>query len=226
MKRNLFVYAAFVFAICLLALPSMATAQASKPSFLKPATLNAKAPDIYQVNVNTTQGTFVLEINRSWAPLGADRFYNLVVSGYFTDVAFFRAIDGFMVQFGIHGNPEVSKLWRPAKIKDDRVVQSNMTGYLTFATAGQHTRTTQMFINFSDNIRLDAMGFAPIGKVVKGMDIVNSLYTGYGEGAPRGRGPDQNRIQYEGNAYLKKSFPMLDYIKSMSLVKSKASKKR
>ncbi len=229
MKRNLLKYASFLFvlSVCVLALPSLATAQAKKANLQQPSTFNATAPDVYQVNVNTTSGTFVLEINRAWAPLGADRFYNLVVSGYFTDVAFFRAISGFMVQFGIHGDPAVSKAWRSAKIRDDRVVQSNMTGFLTFATAGEHTRTTQMFINYADNIRLDSMGFAPIGKVIKGMELVNSLYTGYGEGAPSGRGPSQDRMQMEGNVYLKKDFPMLDYIKSMTIVKSKkASKKR
>ena len=138
--------------------------------------------------------------------------------GYFTDVAFFRAIKGFMTQFGIHGEPNVAKMWRSARIEDDSVTQSNMRGYLTFATSGKNSRTTQMFINTSDNINLDAMGFSPIGKVSEkkggGMKVMDSLYMGYGEGAPRGRGPNQGYIQQQGNTYLKDQFPKLDYIKS------------
>ena len=156
---------------------------------------------------------------RDWAPNGADRFYNLVKIGYFKDIAFFRNIDGFMVQFGIHGDPAVNAKWREANIKDDTVKKSNTVGYVTYAQSGRpNSRSTQFFVNFGDNANLDGMRFAPFGKVVEGMDVVKSLYNGYGEGAPRGKGPDQGRIQEEGNAYLKKDFPKLDYIKSATIV--------
>jgi peptidyl-prolyl cis-trans isomerase A (cyclophilin A) len=174
--------------------------------------VNEKAPDTFKAKFETNEGSFVIEVTRAWAPQGADRFYNLVRNGYFTDVRFFRAIKGFMVQFGIHGDPKLSAVWRDAKIKDDPVTQSNTLGMVTFAMAGKDTRTTQLFINLVDNANLDGMGFPPFGKVVEGMDVVNKLHTGYGEGAPRGKGPEQGRIQMEGNAYLEKSFPELDYI--------------
>ncbi len=171
-----------------------------------------QAPAQFRVKFETTRGPVVIEVNRKWAPLGADRFYNLVKSGYFDNVAFFRVIPGFVVQFGINGDPEVSAKWQKANISDDPVKQSNHRGYLTFATSGPNTRTTQMFINLTDNTRLDRMGFAPIGHVVEGMKVVDSLYSGYGEGAPAGRGPSQDRIYGKGNAYLKDGFPKLDYI--------------
>jgi peptidyl-prolyl cis-trans isomerase A (cyclophilin A) len=175
----------------------------------------APAPEVYKVKFDTTKGDVVIEVRRSWAPHGADRFYELVKSGYFTDVAFFRAISGFMVQFGIHGDPAMNAKWHNANIPDDPAAgQSNHRGYVTFATAGPNTRTTQIFINYGGNERLDGMGFTPFGQVVDGMAVVDSFYQGYGEGAPMGGGPDQGRIQNEGNAYLKASFPKLDYIKS------------
>ena len=146
-----------------------------------------------------------------------DRFYNLVKLGYFKDTAVFRVIDNFIVQFGIHGNPSVSKLWQDANIKDDPKSQSNKSGTLTFATAGKDTRTTQLFVNLKDNPFLDSQGFTPIGEVVSGMDIVKGLYGGYGEGAPQGKGPSQALIQAKGNVYLKESFDKLDYIKSVAL---------
>jgi peptidyl-prolyl cis-trans isomerase A (cyclophilin A) len=186
-----------------------------------PAALNEQAPPRYRVNVDTTKGSFVIDVHRDWAPIGADRFYNLVKNGFYDDVKFFRVIDGFMVQFGIHGNPTVQSAWRSANLKDDPVKQSNRRGYITFATAGPNTRTTQVFINFGDNAALDRQGFAPFGEVVSGMDVVNRLYSGYGEGAPSGRGPEQGRIQAEGNAYLNKEFPRLDAIKSATLAADK-----
>ena len=131
---------------------------------------------------------------------------------------FFRVISGFMVQFGINADPKVSAVWRDANINDDPVKQSNTRGMITFATRGPNTRTTQMFINYADNNRLDGMGFAPFGQVVSGMNVVDALYSGYGEGAPRGAGPEQGRIQSEGNAYLTKEFPKLDYIKTATIV--------
>ncbi|MGA9779003.1 MAG: peptidylprolyl isomerase [Limisphaerales bacterium] len=188
------------------------------PSFADPAKLTAKAPETFNVQFNTTKGKFTIEVTRSLAPNGADRFYNLVRSGYFTGVTFFRVIPGFMCQFGIHGAPGVSAKWREATIPDDPVKGSNTRGTITFATAGPNTRTTQLFINFADNSRLDSDGFAPFGKVIAGMDVVDIINGEYGEGAPSGNGPDQGRIQMEGNAYLKKDFPNLDYIKSVTIV--------
>jgi peptidyl-prolyl cis-trans isomerase A (cyclophilin A) len=199
-------------------------AVSDSPGFADPAKLTAKAPESFKVQFNTTKGKFTVEVTRSLAPNGADRFYNLVRSGYFTDTVFFRVIPGFMCQFGIHGDPNVSAKWRGATIPDDAVKGSNTRGTITFATAGPDTRTTQLFINFGDNIRLDSMGFAPFGKVVEGMDVVDKIYGEYGEGAPNGRGPDQGRIQMEGNAYLKKDFPNLDYIKSATVIPAAAPK--
>lgn len=178
-----------------------------------PANATATAPETFKARFKTTKGDIVIEGHRSWSPLGADRFYNLVKIGYFKDVAFFRVINGFMAQFGIHGDPQISAQWRPARINDDpKAGQSNARGTVSFAMAGPNTRTTQFFINFANNANLDGMGFTPLGKVVEGMEVVDSIYDGYGEGAPRGMGPDQGRIQMEGNAYLKKDFQKLDYI--------------
>lgn len=184
-----------------------------------PAALTEKAPDTFKAQFDTSKGTFVITVHREWAALGADRFYNLVKSGFFDDVRFFRVIDGFMAQFGIHGVPAVASAWRSAPLKDDPVKQSNRRGFVTFATAGPNTRTTQLFINFGNNTNLDPMGFAPFGEVTSGMDVVDKIYNGYGEGAPRGKGPDQGRLQSEGNVYLNKDFPRLDYIKSATIAK-------
>lgn len=198
--------------------PEAPAVPAATPAFADPSKLTEKAPDTFKAQFETTKGKFVIEVVREQAPLGADRFYNLVRSGYFADIAFFRVIPGFMCQFGIHGDPKVSEKWRPATILDEPVKSGNKRGAITFAMGGPNTRTTQLFINFADNSRLDGMGFASFGKVVEGMDVVDKINGEYGEGAPRGRGPDQGRIQREGNAYLKKDFPNLDYIKSASIV--------
>jgi peptidyl-prolyl cis-trans isomerase A (cyclophilin A) len=190
----------------------------AKAALLDPSLANEKAPDKFKATFSTTKGDFVIEVTRDWAPNGADRFYNMVKIGYFDDAAFFRNIEGFMVQFGINGDPEVNRKWRRSNIKDDRVKQSNQRGFITFAqTSAPNSRSTQVFINFGDNGRLDDQRFAPFGRVVKGMDVVESLYNGYGEGFPNGRGPDQGRLQDEGNAYLKESFPKLDYIKKATI---------
>jgi len=186
--------------------------------FADPAKLTEKAPDTFKAEFDTTKGKFTIEVTRALAPNGADRFYNLVKSGYFTDIAFFRVIPGFMCQFGIHGDPKVSAAWRDAKIPDDPVKSSNTRGAITFATAGPGTRTTQLFINFGDNKNLDGMGFSSFGKVTAGMDVVDKINGEYGEGAPGGRGPAQGRVQMQGNAYLKKDFPNLDYIKSAKIL--------
>lgn len=198
-----------------------AAASDKKPdaaTFADPSKLTEKAPESFKAKFTTTKGAFTIEVTRSLSPNGADRFYNLVKSGYFQDVAFFRVIPGFMGQFGIHGDPKVSAAWRGARIQDDPVKASNKRGYVSFAMAGPNTRTTQFFINLVDNTNLDSMGFSPFGKVVEGQDVVDKINGEYGEGAPRGRGPNQGLIQEKGNEYLKASFPNLDYIKSAALV--------
>jgi len=198
--------------------PVAVAGQADRTAKLRnPAGLTEQAPATFRANFDTSKGAFVVEVHRDWAPLGADRFYNLVKNGFFDQVRFFRVIQGFMAQFGIHGDPAISAAWRGAQIKDDAVKQSNKRGFVVFATAGPNTRTTQFFINFGDNAGLDRQGFAPFGEIVKGMDVVDKIYNGYGEGAPNGKGPNQGRIQSEGNAYLTKEFPQLDYIKSATI---------
>ena len=187
-------------------------------ALLNPSKAEEKAPAVFKAKFKTNKGDFTIEVTRAWAPLGADRFYNLVKIGYFTDIAFFRVISGFMVQFGIHGDPAVSAKWREANIKDDAPAQSNLKGYVTYAMAGPDTRTTQFFINYGDNSRLDDMGFAPFGKIIEGMKVVESIYSGYGEGAPSGMGPDQGRTQMQGNKYLKAEFPKMDYILGAELL--------
>ncbi len=186
-------------------------------ALLDPAKLTAESPATWKAKFSTTKGDFVIEVNRAWSPRGADRFYNLVKAGFYDGVKFFRAIGGFMVQFGIHGQPTVSRAWVGARIQDDDVKESNRRGFITFAMGGKNTRTTQVFINLVDNTNLDNMGFPPFGKVVSGMEVVDQLFTGYGEGAPGGRGPEQGRIQAEGNAYLERDFPQLDGVKTATI---------
>jgi len=191
---------------------------APRVSLLVPSAMKEQAPATFRAKFTTTKGDFVVEVRRAWAPLGADRFYNLVKNHFFDGAAFFRVLPGFVAQFGLNPRPEVNRVWATAAIKDDPVTQSNLTGYLTFATAGRNTRTTQLFINLADNRNLDGMGFAPFGKVVEGMGVVQQFYSGYGEGAPSGHGPDQGRITNEGKAYLDKNFPLLDSIKTAVIV--------
>jgi peptidyl-prolyl cis-trans isomerase A (cyclophilin A) len=189
-------------------------AAAGVPDFRKPADSGfaRQAPDSFRVRVSTTKGDFVIMVHRAWAPRGADRFYNLVRSGFYDGVRFFRVLPGFMAQFGIHGDTAVTTAWRARVIPDDPVRRTNGRGMVTYATAGPGTRTTQVFINYGDNNRLDASGFAPFGQVVEGMDVVDTLFGGYGEGAPNGRGPDQYRLNVEGEKYLARQFPRLDKI--------------
>jgi len=200
-----------------LALAGASTQASAQATLANPASLNEKAPATYKVKLDTSKGPVVIQVNRAWAPNGADRFYNLVKNGFYDNVRFFRVISDFMVQFGINGDPRIQANWRTANIPDDPVTQSNKRGTITFATAGPNTRTSQVFINFRDNTGLDRQGFAPFGMVVSGMEVVDKLHAGYGEGAPRGRGPDQGRIQQEGNAYLTRDFPQLDYIKKATI---------
>lgn len=179
-----------------------------------------EAPEVFRVRFECGHGEFVAEFRRDWAPLGVQRVYDLVEDGFFEEARFFRVIDGFMAQFGIAGDPAMQAKWREKPIGVEPVKQSNTRGMITFAMAGQATaplqttdnRTTQLFINFGDNSNLDNMGFAPVGRVVEGMDVVDAIYSGYGEGAPRGRGPEQGRLQSQGNAYLEAEFPNLSYI--------------
>lgn len=178
----------------------------------------AQAPDTFKVAFETTKGKIVVEFHRDWAPLGVDRLHHLVKIGYFEEIAFYRVLDDFMAQFGSHGDPEINKLWMFASIKDDPVKEKNTRGRFTFANRGPNTRSNQFFINTADNSYLDGMGFAPMGEVVEGMEVVDKLYAGYGEGYPRGRGPHQGKIASDGNAYLKEEFPKLDYVKSAALV--------
>ena len=211
--RRLLIALMSALAVATLAVP------ASAQNLSNPAALREQAPPVYKAKFDTTKGVFVIEVQRDWAPNGADRFYNLVKNGFYDNVRFFRVISGFMVQFGIHGDPKVSAPWREAQLKDDPVKQSNKRGYITYAMAGPNTRTSQVFINFGDNASLDSQGFSPFGRVISGMEVVDKLNAEYGEGAPRGRGPDQSRMQMEGNAYLTKDFGRLDYVKKATIEK-------
>jgi peptidyl-prolyl cis-trans isomerase A (cyclophilin A) len=201
--------------------PSKAAASSAPKSYdralLHPALLKDKAPETYQVKFETSKGDFTASVTRAWAPLGADRFYNLAKHHFFDNQSFFRVLTGFIAQFGISAYPPLNVVWEKATIKDDAVTQSNKKYYLTFATAGPNTRTTQLFINLADNPRLDGMGFAPFGQVTEGMNVVDTLYADYGEGAPGGSGPNQDEIQKQGKPYLDKNFPKLDYIKTTTL---------
>ena len=170
------------------------------------------APPVFHATFETTRGNFVVEVHRDWAPHGADRFYYLVRNGFYDDSRFFRVVPGFMVQFGLSGDPKVSSQWRGATIPDDTVKQTNARGFMTYAMAGPGSRTTQVFINFGNNATLDGQGFAPFGQVTEGLDVVDRLYAEYGDAEPRGRGPNQTRIRNEGNAYLDPGFPLLDKI--------------
>ena len=190
-------------------------------ALLNPSAATAVAPAEFTVKIETTAGDFTIKVHRDWAPNGADRFFNLVSMGYYDDTAFYRVIltpRPFMAQMGFNGDPAVNAVWRTARIKDDPVKKSNTRGMVTFATSGPNSRTTQFFVNYVDNSRLDGMGFSPFGEVIEGMNTVKNFYGGYGEGAPQGKGPSQGRIAAEGNAYLKQHFPNLDYIIKAEIV--------
>jgi peptidyl-prolyl cis-trans isomerase A (cyclophilin A) len=187
----------------------------SKPTLDYPA-----SPSEFKVRFETTKGNFVVRLVRDWSPGGVDHFHYLVQAGYYSDIAFFRVIEGFMVQFGMHGDPKINDLWSNTSLKDEPVKVSNKRGFLTYAKTNRpNSRSIQLFINLVDNPNLDSMGFSPIGEVLEGMDVVDSLYSGYGEGAPRGRGPSQGLIAQQGNSYLKQQFPKLDYIQKVALMK-------
>jgi peptidyl-prolyl cis-trans isomerase A (cyclophilin A) len=186
---------------------------------LDPSSLNQKAPDTYKAKFTTTKGDFVVEVTRAWAPLGADRFYNLVKNGFYNDCELFRVVPGFVVQFGINGDPKISAPWAHANIPDDPVTQSNKQGTITYATAGPNTRTTQVFVNLGDNSRLDAQGFTPFGAVVEGMDVIEKFDSEYDD-QPTGA---QGQIEGQGNAFLKSSYPNLDVIKTAVIVGAPAA---
>lgn len=217
-----------LFALCLLLpclvgctseTPTAGDAEVPEAAGETPVTSDAEN---FQVLLNTTKGDILLEVHPAWSPRGAERFKKLVEEGFYNDVAFFRVIDGFMAQVGIQGDPAVHAKWADNNIQDDPVIESNKRGYVSFAKTGlPDSRSTQFFINFGDNSNLDNMGFSPFAKVIKGMDVVDSLYNGYGEGAPGGAGPDQMRLRAQGNAYLKQEYPMLDYIKKATVVGEK-----
>lgn len=175
--------------------------------------------DSYRVKFETSKGDFVVEVHRDWAPVGAARFEELVKAGFYDDTKFFRVVPNFMVQFGIAADPKVMDKWRDAKIKDDPVKKSNKKGYMTFATSGPNSRTTQVFINYKANSFLDNQGFAPFGEIVEGMDVVEKINSEYGER------PNQGLIQRKGNEYLNADFPSLDGVKKATIVEKAATKK-
>ena len=201
------------------ALAAPAAAQ-TKPSLMNPASLTEKAPDTYKVKFDTSAGEFIVTVTRDWAPLGADRFYNLVKAGYYDGTRFFRVVPNFMVQFGINGDPDIQRNWVGAKIPDDPAgKKSNARGTITFANAGPGTRTTQVFINFRNNANLDKM-FMPFGEVTTGMSVVDKINAKHGEE------PNQQQIQANGNRYLQKAFPDLDYIKKATIEPAAAPAKK
>jgi peptidyl-prolyl cis-trans isomerase A (cyclophilin A) len=192
--------------------------QSAKPE--KPAAPAKKepAPAVFHVKLDTSKGLVDIEVHRDWAPIGADHFYELVNAGFYDGCRFFRIVRGFVVQFGIGGDPKTNALWASGMLPDDPVKQHNVKGSVTYAKPGPNARTTQLFINLADNRgSLDRQGFAPIGRVVEGMAVVESLYGFYGDMPPSGQGPDPNQIQQLGNDYLDTHFPRLDYIKKASV---------
>jgi peptidyl-prolyl cis-trans isomerase A (cyclophilin A) len=185
---------------------------------------DAAAPAKFTVVLQTTKGDITIDVTRDWSPRGADRFYALVKDGFYDGARFFRVIRSpspFMAQFGINGDPKVTAKWADANIQDDPVMQHNTRGMISFATSGANTRSTQLFISYGDNSRLDATGFSPFAIVSNGMEVVDQFYADYGEGAPNGTGPDQERIEKKGNAYLDSAFPKLDYIRTAKILESK-----
>jgi peptidyl-prolyl cis-trans isomerase A (cyclophilin A) len=190
-----------------------AAAEESKPE--------GSVPDVFKVKFECSNGTFVAEFHKEWAPHGAQRVYDLVNLGFYNDARFFRVLDNFMAQFGMAADPVVNSVWSDDNLEPDRVTQSNTRGMITFAQSGQTPkpgytnayRSTQLFINFVDNAGLDSRGFAPVGKVIEGMEVVDTIFKGYGQT------PSQGSISAEGNDYLNREFPRLDYIKKATLVK-------
>ena len=205
-------------AACLVLAACSSTPDAPKEAPKKEAAKSESAPPTFNVRLETTKGDVEIEVTREWAPKGADHFHTLVKTGFYDGARFFRVRPGFVVQFGISGDPKTNRLWSTMNLQDDPVKQSNTRGMVTYATAGPNTRTTQIFINLADtNKRLDKDGFAPFGKVTKGMDVVESFYNGYGEMAPRGQGVDTDKLEQQGTPYLESKFPRLDFIKKAAI---------
>jgi peptidyl-prolyl cis-trans isomerase A (cyclophilin A) len=184
----------------------------NRDALMNPSSLKETAPETYKVKFETSKGDVIIDVTRSWAPHGADRFYNLVKNGFYDETRFFRVMPNFIVQIGMNGDPKIGQMWQNATIPDDPVTKTNRLAAVTFATRGPNTRTTQIFINLRANAGLDSQGFAPFGTVSEGMDVVQSLYSGYGER------PDQNMIRARGNGYLNEQFPRLDYIKKATIL--------
>lgn len=189
--------------------PPKSQAAEAESSKAEPAKA-ARIPDIFQAKFETSKGDFIIEVHRDWAPLGAERFYELVQDGFYNNARFFRVVPNFVVQFGLAADPAMTKKW-DKQIPDDPVLRTNGLGSVTFATAGPNTRTTQVFINLRSNQFLDNQGFAPFGRVIEGMEVVQRIYSGYGER------PDQGEITARGNAYLTAHFPNLDYIRRATI---------
>jgi peptidyl-prolyl cis-trans isomerase A (cyclophilin A) len=220
LRRNrsiVFAVAALAAAACSSGSDAESEPSARSP-LLRPQDFTETAPDVYRVRLETSGGDIVIEVHRAWAPLGADRFYNLVRGGFFDDSRVYRVVDGFMAQFGLKADPYVNQAWKAQYLVDDPVVESNTRGRITFAKGGRHTRTTEVFINYRDNPGLDEEGFAPFGEVVEGMDVVDGFYADYGDGPPRGAGPYQAMVEARGNAYLDADFPDLTRILDAAVV--------
>jgi len=205
-------------AACLALMGCSASGPAPKEAQKETPKKEEKVPDVYRVNLDTSKGPVIIEVHRDWAPRGADHFYSLVKTGFYNGNRFFRYVRNFIVQFGISGEPRLNRLWSNLNLPDDPVKQSNRKGTVTFATSGPNTRATQLFINLKDNVALDKQGFAPIGKVVSGMDTIEILYSVYGDmPSMGGQGPDPTKIETEGNDYLANNFARLDYIRKATI---------
>lgn len=191
--------------------------QVVRSPLLRPDDFAETAPDEYRVTLETDAGEVVIEVHRAWAPIGADRFYNLAAGGFYDDTRIYRVLENFMAQWGLNGNPYVNQAWKSEFLVDDPVAESNTRGRVAFAKGGVHTRTTEVFISYKDNSALDAEGFAPFGEVVEGMDVVDRFYASYGDGPPRGEGPYQAMAAARGNAYFDEEFPELTRILSVTV---------
>lgn len=207
-------------AACVSRAPGAAALPAPLPALATPPdSVTVAGADSVLVRFSTTKGDIEVMLRRGWAPHGAPRVAHAVAAGYYDDARFFRALRGFVVQWGLAADTAATRAWRERRLADDPVRESNRRGTVTFAAGGPNTRTVQLFVNLRDNARLDAMGFAPVGEVVRGLDVVDALHTGYGEGAPAGKGPTQQRIGAEGEAYLAKDFPLLDRVRAARVVR-------
>lgn len=189
----------------------------ARSPLLRPDRYTETAPEVYRVRLETSAGEVVIRVHRAWAPLGADRFYNLAKGGFFDDSRVYRVVDGFMAQFGLNGDPYVNQAWKSEFIVDDPVIESNTRGRIAFAKAGRHSRTTEVFISYKDNSSLDAQDFAPFGEVIEGMNVVDAFHADYGDGPPRGDGPYGAMVEARGNAYLDADFPQLTRILSVTV---------